>query len=226
MSLNFFQQLKENLEQNDTLSNIGNTVTNFIEELKEALDEKKNQDIVSQIASENKLTIASENGITQARMQIVEEYVNKTQKEGKLYFIFNQIKGEEKYRVWEFKGGERTQSEIPKIELPQEAKINTVLIEQNGKLIVDTVATNQIEEQIREKANEIIQKQDSKIADYKKEGHIYQVTEDINGRVFLWDTTEKPDFEIEDVYFPEELKEKAKEGNQFLYQNGTYIHIT
>ena len=49
MSLNFFQQLKENLEQNDTLSNIGNTVTNFIEELKEALDEKKNQDIVSQL---------------------------------------------------------------------------------------------------------------------------------------------------------------------------------
>ena len=52
------------------------------------------------------------------------------------------------------------------------------------------------------------------------------VTEDINGRIFLWDSTEKPKFEIEDVNFPEELKYKAKEGNSFVYKNGTYVHIS
>jgi hypothetical protein len=41
----------------------------------------------------------------------------------------------------------------------------------------------------------------------------------------LWDSTEKPKNEIEDVYFPEELKDKAKEGRSFIYQNGTYTYI-
>ena len=36
----------------------------------------------------------------------------------------------------------------------------------------------------------------------------------------------KPKFEIEDVNFPEELKDKAKEGNSFLYKDGTYTYIS
>ena len=229
MSLDFFNNLKQNLEKNDTLSKIGDVVTDFIGELSEALQKsnisKENQDIVSQIASENKLTMASENGISQARSQIVEEYAKKTQEEGNLYFIFNQVKGEDKYRVWEYNGGERTQIEIDKKDLPAGAMANSVMRMQDGKLKVDQEGTNQVLQQIKEKAEEIIEKQNQKIEAYKKEGHIYQVTEDINGRVFLWDTTEKPNTEIEDVYFPEELKEKAREGNRFLYQNGTYTHI-
>ena len=46
--------------------------------------------------------------------------------------------------------------------------------------------------------------------------------EDINNKIFLWDTTAKPDFEIEEIKFPTELLDKAKEGNKFIYENGTY----
>ena len=97
---------------------------------------------------------------------------------------------------------------------------------EEGKLVVDKETTVKVLNEITERAKEIIDKQNKKIEDYKKDGHTYLVTEDIKGRVFLWDSTEKPKYEIEDVDFPEELKEKAKEGNSFLYQNGKYTHIS
>ena len=96
---------------------------------------------------------------------------------------------------------------------------------QNGKLITDKEATQEILNEINNRAKEVIERQNKQIEDYKKEGHTYLVTEDSNGRVFLWDSTEKPKNEIEDVYFPEELKDKAKEGNKFLYQNGMYVYV-
>lgn len=230
MSLNFFNNLNENLERNDTLSKMFEGVTDFIGELTEALKNndktENNMDIVTRIALSNKLSIASENGINKARRDILNEYSNNTKEEGTLYFIFNKVKGEEKYRVWEYKDNICKQVEIDEKDLPEDANVNGVLRMKNGRLIIDKVGTENVSNEIKNRAKEIIENQNKKIEDYKKEGHTYLVTEDINGRVFLWDTTEKPKYEIEDVYFPEELKDKAKEGNSFLYQNGEYIHIS
>ena len=109
--------------------------------------------------------------------------------------------------------------------MPSDAGVNSIMRMKNEKLIVDSESTKTVINDIKEKADEIIEKQDKKIQEYKKEGHTYLVTEDTNGRIFLWDSTEKPKYEIEDVYFPEELKDKAKEGTSFLYQNGTYTQV-
>ena len=230
MSLEFFNNLKENLEKNDTLSKITNGISEFISELSETLQNanntEKNMDIVTKIALDNRLSIASENEISKIRIEVLSEYANRTKDEGTLYFIFNKVNGEENYRVWKFDDGKRTQSEISKNDLPQDASINSVLRMENGKLVKDNEATNVVINEIKERADKVIEKQNQKIEEYKKEGHVYLVTEDIRGRVFLWDSTEKPKNEIEDVYFPEELKDKAKEGNSFLYQNGTYTHIS
>ena len=61
--MDFFRELKENLEKNDTLSKLTNGVTEFIGELTEALQKEgiigKDVDIVTQIESSNKLSMAS-----------------------------------------------------------------------------------------------------------------------------------------------------------------------
>lgn len=229
MSLDFFNNLKENLEKSDSLSKITDSIATFIGELSEVLqnvNNKNDMDIVTQIVSNNKLSIASENKINKIRSEVVSEYANNTKEQGSLYFIFNKVKGEESYRVWEFNEGKKIQTEIAKSDLPQDAKVNSVLRIKDGKLITDEETSRAVTNEIKDRADKIIEQQNEKIEDYKKEGHTYVVTEDINGRVFLWDSTEKPKNEIEDVYFPEELKNKAKEGNTFLYQNGTYTHIS
>lgn len=227
MGLDFFNNLKENLEKNDTLSKIVDGVSEFIGELSEALQkgESANNDIVTQIANSNKLTTASENTITQIRKDVLQEYANNTKEEGTLYFVFNKVNGEDKYRVWEYNGSNRTKTEIEGKDLPEDAQVNSAMRMKNGKLITDKEATQEILNEINNRAKEVIERQNKQIEDYKKEDHTYLVTEDSNGRVFLWDSTEKPKNEIEDVYFPEELKDKAKEGNKFLYQNGTYVYV-
>lgn len=228
MSLDFFNNLKENLTKSDSLSKITEGISDFIEELFEALQksETKNEmDIVSKINSNHKLTLASENSIIKTRNEVINEYANNTKEGEELYFILNKIQGEDTYRVWKFRNGKSRQMEINSNELPSDAKINSIMRMKDGKLILDNEATKLVINEITEKANQIIEKQDQKIEKYKKEGHTYIVTEDINGRIFLWDSTEKPKYEIEDIYFPENLKHKAKEGNSFLYKNGTYTHI-
>lgn len=228
MSLNFFNNLKENLEKNDNLSQITDSIGDFINELAEALknstDANEELDIVTQISSSNKLSVASENELMKERINVLNNYAKNNGET--FYFIFNKVKNEDKYRVWKFSNGKRTQSEMQKDDLPNDANVNSILKVTDDKLVTDKEGTNIVISKIKERADEIIEKQNKKIEDYKKEGHTYLVTEDINGRVFLWDSTEKPSYEIEDVYFPEELKNKAKEGNSFLYQNGTYTHIS
>ena len=228
MSLNFFNNLKEKKKKNDNLSQITDSIGNFINELAEALknstDANEELDIVTQISSSNKLSVASENELMKERINVLNNYAKNNGET--FYFIFNKVKNEDKYRVWKFSNGKRTQSEMKKDDLPNDANVNSILKVTDGKLVTDKEETNIVISKIKEMADEIIEKQNKKIEDYKKEGHTYLVTEDINGRVFLWDSTEKPSYEIEDVYFPEELKDKAKEGNSFLYQNGTYTHIS
>lgn len=56
----------------------------------------------------------------------------------------------------------------------------------------------------------------------RKEGHIYLVTEDRKGKIYLWDYTEKAEFEFEETEFPEDLINEATEGTMFKYEKGTY----
>lgn len=227
--MDFFRDLKENLEKNDTLSKIVEGMTEFIGELADALKKEENNginaDIVTQIVSENKLSIVSENEIDKARNDVLQEYANSIKDEGSLYFVFNKVKNEDSYRIWECDENEIKQKEVSKNNLPQNITVNSVMRMNNGEFTVDNEATKNVTNEIRNRANKIIEVQNQKIQDYKKEGHTYLVTEDVNGRIFLWDSTDKPKFEIEDVYFPEELKSKAKEGNSFIYENGTYKYI-
>lgn len=227
--MDFFRDLKENLEKNDTLSKMMEGVTQFIEELADALQKEGlndvNTDIVTQIGAENKLSIASENEIDKLRTDVLHEYANSTKNEGNLYFVFNKVKNEDTYRIWECNGNEIKQKEVSKNNLPQNITVNSVMRMNNGEFILDNETTKNVTNEIKNRANKIIEVQNQKIQDYKKEGHTYLVTEDVNGRIFLWDSTAKPKFEIEDVNFPEGLKERAKEGNSFLYKNGKYEYI-
>lgn len=127
--------------------------------------------------------------------------------------------------MWECDGNSIEQKEINKNNLPTDVTVNSVMEVENGEFILDRATTSSVKNEIINRANKIIEEQNRKIENYKKEGHTYLVTEDLRGRVFLWDSTEKPKFEIEDVNFPEELKDKAKEGNSFLYKNGKYEYI-
>ena len=65
-------------------------------------------------------------------------------------------------------------------------------------------------------------KQNQELQEDRKEGHLYLVTEDRNGEVYLWDFTDKPGHEFKEVITSEELLKVAKEGAMIQYKDGKY----
>lgn len=59
--------------------------------------------------------------------------------------------------------------------------------------------------------------------EYRKEGHLYLVTEDRNGEVYLWDFTEKAKTEFLEKNLPAEVLVFATEGAMLQYKDGKYI---
>ena len=56
----------------------------------------------------------------------------------------------------------------------------------------------------------------------RKEGHLYLVTEDRQGQVYLWDFTEKAETEFLEKDLPQEILQFATEGAMLQFENGTY----
>ena len=65
-------------------------------------------------------------------------------------------------------------------------------------------------------------KQNQELQEDRKEGHLYLVTEDRNGEVYLWDFTDKPGHEFKEVITSDELLKVAKEGAMLQYKDGKY----
>ena len=63
---------------------------------------------------------------------------------------------------------------------------------------------------------------DKNLNEHRKEGHLYFVTEDRNNEIYLWDFTDKPNYEFKEIVTSEELLSIAKEGAMLQYKNGKY----
>ena len=57
--------------------------------------------------------------------------------------------------------------------------------------------------------------------EYRKEGHLYLVTEDRLDKMYVWDFSEKSNKEVEEL-IPEDLLGVATEGAMLIYQDGKY----
>lgn len=63
---------------------------------------------------------------------------------------------------------------------------------------------------------------DEELQNYRKEGHLYLVTEDRNNEIYLCDFTEKSKIEFKEKITGEDLLNVAKEGAMLQYKNGKY----
>ena len=52
------------------------------------------------------------------------------------------------------------------------------------------------------------------------------VSEELGNNRFLWDLTDTPEYEFEEVDIPKDLLDKATEGSVLKYMNGTYEYYS
>lgn len=84
--------------------------------------------------------------------------------------------------------------------------------------------TNFLKNMEQPKTKENLSKMDinEELRNYRKEGHLYLVTEDRENEIYLSDFTEKSKIEFKEYITQEELKNVAKEGAMLQYKNGKY----
>ena len=213
MRLDFFRNLC-----NKNQSNINEQ---FIEELSKELDKTKEENelgIIETVKQENKVSDISEIKMLKKQNEIIKEYANGEN----LYFISKKDNEKGNYIVFNFEQDKKHTIRMTEEEIPANAQVNSIFKEESGKFIIDMEGTEHIQNEIKKMTEEVLKEQNEELENYRQEGHLYLVREDINDKVYLIDITSNPGYAVEEVDFPEDLKNEATEGTIFKYENGAY----
>lgn len=219
----------------------GNFGQRFMKELSQHLGKKMSEDrldmpIIEDILSKNNVTTGNENVIRWKFDDVVLEYAKQNFNNESMYFVKDSKKiywsnNEKHYNnnvcsVLKVENNKVDEIEISKKNMPENIGVNDVFREKGGKFIVDDFATAELQEKIKCMAEGIINKQNANIESYRKEGHLYMVSEELGNNRFLWDLTDAPKFEFEEVDIPKDLLGKAVEGSVLRFTNGTYEYYS
>lgn len=214
---------------------------NFINELSKYLEnnldrERTEMPIIEDILSKNNVTTGNENSIRWKCNDVILRYAEQNFSNKPMYFVQDckktywenneQHYDNNIYSVLKVENNQIEEIEINKKDIPKEIGVNDVFIIKEDKYIIDNFATEDLKKEIINMAEEIIDKQNVKLDSYRKEGHLYMVSEELGDNRFLWDLTDAPEFEFEEVDIPKELLEKASQGAVLKYTKGTYEYYS
>lgn len=234
MNLDLINNLFNNLKENEF-------VQNFMKELSEHLENNigNNSNTASSVGEwnnllSNDLTIDNQKVISKYRDEmlternnILQKYAENTKETGEMYYIYNISENEKNSYNLSNCTAKKSNEVITKQieELPEGVRLGSVLREQNGSFILDVEATKIVGEEINQMIQEKLKQQDEYLDSKRIEGHVYEVGEKYSGRIWLYDLNNNPNSGvegIEEIEFPKDLYQTAKEGDLFIYKNGEY----
>lgn len=234
MNLDLVNNLFNNLKENKIVQNFMEELSNYLENNVannsnlSANDYKWNNLISDDLTLYDKKIITKfKNKMISQRNDILQNYAENTREAGDMYYIYNTSENERNsYNLCICKP-EKSHEVITKSieELPEGAGLGSVLRKQGENFILDSNATKSVGKEINNMIKENIQEQNKYLDSIRIEGHVYEVGEKYSGRIWLYDlnNTVGGGMEaIEEIEFPQDLYETAKEGDLFVYNNGEY----
>ena len=130
------------------------------------------------------------------------------------------------YSVLKVENNKIVEVEMRKEDVPREIRINDVFQIEDDKYIFDSMSTKELKKEITKMAEKIIDKQNKNLEKYRKEGHLYVITEEIGNNRFLKDLSNSSKTEFEEIDIPRDLLDKATEGMVLKYNNGKYEYYS
>lgn len=222
MNLDILDNLINNLKESDFIKKFGEELNNYLDDKIEHQNRKTdiNQvSILEEMQNENKITTEYRDKMLIARNKILQEYAQKTQDKGDMYYIYDCTK--EQYLLTNCENNKSNQ--IIKLEkVPEGAQIDSVLRMNKNKFELDIQATEEIKIQISEEINKLLKEQERVMEERRIDGHIYEFVEKTNDRICLIDTTKDTGDVFEEFKFLENVFEDAKQGDLFEYSKGQY----
>lgn len=154
------------------------------------------------------------------RNKILNEYAIQTKDKGEMYYVYD-----EKDTFLLCVCDENRSHEVISVEknnLPDDIEVGSVLRMENDNYILDIQGTNDIKLILDEKTNQLIQEQNEYLKGFRKEGHIYEVSEIGEDRLWLFDLTENSGEEIEEIEIGLEILDSIKPEDKLIYEDGVY----
>ena len=212
-------------------------MNNFLNELSNYLKNNINQvPLLNHILSDNKLTTANENCLRDKFDKTLIQFARDNFKNDTMYFVQDNKKSywsnnskqydNDIYTVLKIHEDEIEEIDINKNDIDVEISVNDIFSIINDKYIVENSLTQDFKDTINAVTAEIINNQNKELSNYRKDGHLYMVSEEVKNNRFLIDLTDNSGFEFEEVDIPEELLSKATEGMVLKYSNGTYEYFS
>lgn len=234
MSLDLINNFFNNLKENDFVQNFINELSNHLKNNTSNTSEIPvtsstwNNLLADDLTLYNtKIISIYRNEMLSERNNILQDYAKSTQELGEMYYIYNTSTKEKDSYILCSCNPEKNSETItmqPK-DLPQGFELGSVLRKQNNGFVLDMDATKIIEEKINNMILEKIEDQKKYLDDNRIDEHTYEVGEKYLGRIWLYDLNNNSNGEIsgiEEIDFPQDLYETAKEGDLFVYKDGTY----
>lgn len=231
---NLFNNIKENKFVQNFMKELSNYLENNVTNNPKILDaDCKWNNLIS-----NDLTLYNQKIITKyknemliQRNNILQNYAENTKQDGEMYYIYNTSTNERNsYNLCSCEAEKNNEIITKEIkELPEGAELGSVLRKQGEDFILDTEVTNTVGKEIDSMIQEKIEEQNKYLDSKRIDGHVYEVGEKYSGRIWLYDLNNKVNDEIEgieEIEFPENLYENAREGDKFIYKNGEYQKYT
>ncbi len=161
------------------------------------------------------------------RAEILQKYSESTKEKGEMYYIYDINSNDSNSFNLCICAPEKSHEVITKQkeELPEDVSLGSVLRKQDTGFVLDIEGTKYVGREINTMIKEKIKEQYEYLDSKRIEGHTYEVGEKYDGRIWLYDrnTVANGGMEgIEEIEFPKELYQVAKEGDLFIYQNGEY----
>lgn len=212
------------LDLSNNIDNNTKFIQDFLKELQDYLEKEVNIPLINPTHNENKIITEFRDKMYIERSEILNDYAKQTSNRGEMYYIYDKnSKLQDGYNLCICKEeNSHTIIEGNSNILPKGATIGSVLRKFEGNYILDNEATKDISERIEKMKDELLEKQTEFLNSKRVEGHIYEVSENGNDRVWIFDITNNSDEALEEISFSKELLQDAKVGDLFVYENGEY----
>lgn len=223
MNLDFVNNLFNNLKENKV-------AIDFMNELSDYLENNGWNNLLADDLTINDTKIISKykDNMLKERANILQDYAENTKEAGEMYYIYNVSENEKNsYNISKTDKNHKILT-LSIDELPKETQLGSVLRKQGDKFILDANATRIVGKRINEMIEEQIKKQNQFLKDKRIDGHMYEVEEKDNGRIWLYDLNNIEGGgieEFEEIEFPNNLYQMSKKGDKFLYKDGGYQKV-
>lgn len=207
----FIKELQNNPENSISKNNFVNT-------------EKEDIPLINPTHNESKVIAKYRDKMLIERAHILSNYAKQTLNKGEMYYIYSKnSKFADGYNLCICEQEKsHTIIEESKENLPNGARIGSVLRKVGNNYWLDEDATEEVEKEIYDMKSRILEEQTEFLRTKRIEGHIYEISEKDSDRAWLFDITNKSDEGVEEIDFPTELLKDSKEGDLFIYNNGQY----